>query len=164
MVEKQAKDSMNIRNIIGVLVVLGAMVVYMGSCTGDEDAVYADIPDAPVNLTINLDLPLYHHMYTMGAFSYHDGGHKGVLLVHNFDDEYYAFERTCTHQPDLACSRVEVDTQLLDIRCGTFRDGSFEECCGSKFFFNGQVEQSPARLPLKQFTVSKNGSVLSIRN
>jgi hypothetical protein len=154
---------MTIRKIILSIAVV-AMAIYWTGCTDDDDSPYAEIPDGPVSLTINLDLPLYHHMYTMGSFSYHDGGHKGVLLVHNFDDEYYAFERTCTHQPDLSCSRVEVDSLLINIRCGSYQDGSWEECCGSKFFFNGQVEQSPARFPLKQFPVLKSGSVLTVRN
>lgn len=151
-------------NKLAALLVIIMAAFYMSSCTGDDDAIYAEIPDAPVSLTINLDLPLYFHMQTMGSFSYHVGGHKGVLLIHNFDDEYYAFERTCTHQPDLTCSKVEVDSLLLNIRCGEYVNDQWVECCASRFFFNGQVEQGPARFPLKQFPVIKNGSVLTVRN
>jgi len=134
------------------------------SCVEDNGLVYTDIPDGPVNLTINLDLPLHFHLNNMGTFAYFAGGHKGVLLIHNFDDQFYAFERTCTHQPDLSCSRVEVDSLLLDIRCGSYEDGQWTECCTSRFFFNGQVEQGPAQLPLKQFSTAKNGSILTVRN
>jgi hypothetical protein len=163
LAEKQEKDSMIIRKA-SLLIITLMMGYFWSACSGDNDGLYAEIPDGPVSLTINLDLPLYFHMHTMGSFSYHQGGHKGVLLIHNFDDEFYAFERTCTHQPDLSCSRVEVDSLLINIRCGAYVNNVWEECCDSKFFFDGQLERGPARLPLKQFPVIRNGSVLSIRN
>lgn len=163
MEEKQGKGFTIIRKLSLFLIGL-YMALHFSACGGDPGLTYTDIPDAPVNLTINMDLPLYYHLYTMGSFSYHAGGHKGVLLVHNFDDEFYAFERTCTHNPDLTCSKVEVDSLLLNIRCGSYVNGKFESCCDSKFFFNGQLEQGPAQLPLKQFPVIRNGSVLSINN
>lgn len=122
------------------------------------------VPAAPVNLTINTDLPSYFHLKNLGSYVYEEGGNRGVLIMHGFDDRFYAFDRLCTHLPDLSCSIIHVDSMRLNLRCGTFTDTSWTPCCDSKYQYDGNVLQGPAKFPLRQYPVSISGAVIYVRN
>jgi len=122
------------------------------------------IADVPVNITINMALPSYTHLLDPGTFVFENGGIKGVVVVHHTDDQFYAFDRSCSFQPSNACSRVEVDSTVLVFRCGESKAGGFQKCCDSRFFMNGQVLDGPATFGLKHYQVIKSGNLLNIKN
>ncbi len=123
------------------------------------------INNVPVSLTINLALPAYFHLQNVGTYVIENGGVKGIILVHNTDDNFYAFDRCCSYQPNSSnCSRLEIDSSSLQFRCGQTTSKGFVKCCDSKFFFDGSVAQSPARFPLKQYNVNKSGNTIIISN
>jgi Rieske Fe-S protein len=122
------------------------------------------IPNVPVNVTVNTDLPLHFHLKTMGTHSYLNGGNRGIILIHNFDDLFYAVERTCTFQSDLACSKIFVDSSNFQLRCGGYESGTWESCCNSKFAFDGNVLEGPAQFPLKLYRILENGSLITVSN
>lgn len=122
------------------------------------------VPAASVNLTINTDLPTYFKLKNLGSYVYEDGGNRGILVIHGFDDQFYAFDRLCTHLPDLTCSLIHVDSMNLNLRCGHFSDTTWVPCCESKYQMDGLVQQGPAKYPLRQYPVAINGSILYIRN
>lgn len=164
-VESRVKDFMTtIKKFITALSIV-LLAMFSTSC-GDDDrpSVYNDIPDLPVNLTLNTDLPSYIHLKNVGTYVYEPGGSRGVLVIHNFDDRFYAYERTCTHLPDLQCSRIYVDSISLNLRCGGFEDTTWVPCCDSKYGFDGIPTQAPATFPLKQYSIRQNGSILTVRN
>jgi hypothetical protein len=160
MAEKQKKD-FTIMNKIIILALLS--VTTLISC--QKNNINNDpIADVPVNITINMALPLYSHLLNEGTFLYWDGGVKGVVIVHYQNDEYFAFDRSCSYQPSTSCAKIEVDSSFMDFRCGTSKNTGFEKCCDSKFFMNGQVLNGPATFGLKQYQVIKTGTELSIKN
>ncbi|MCB0734488.1 MAG: hypothetical protein H6608_07055 [Flavobacteriales bacterium] len=122
------------------------------------------IPNVPVNITINTDLPSYYHLQTPGNYALVNGGSRGIFLVHNFDDVFYAVERTCTYHPDDSCAFVQIDSGNIQLKCGTFVDGKYEACCASKYAFEGTVLQGPSVWALKQYNVFENGNLITIRN
>jgi hypothetical protein len=124
----------------------------------------SNIPNVPVNITINLNLPLYQNLNIPGNFIYENGGFKGIIVMHGPDGQFRAFERACTYEPDRVCSIVEMDTQASRIHCGQMVSGSFEKCCDSRFTQFGTVTQGPALYPLKQYFIERNGGFLNIRN
>jgi len=115
-------------------------------------------------LVINTDLPEYYHLKSRGNYIYLPGGNKGVLLIHTFDGYYNAIERTCSWEVDKACAKIYVDSTNLNLRCGTYTGSKWEFCCASKFMYSSQVSQGPAQFPLRTYTVTENGSILTIRN
>jgi Rieske Fe-S protein len=160
MAEKPRKD-FTIMNKIVTLAILSATTLI--SC--QKNNINNDpIADVPVNITINMALPLYSHLLNEGTFLYWDGGVKGVVVVHYQNDEYYAFDRSCSYQPSTSCAKIEVDSSFMVFRCGTSKNTGFEKCCDSKFFMNGQVLNGPATFGLKQYQVIKTGTELSIKN
>ncbi len=152
-----------IKNILAIFILGG--ILFVSSCGNDDTPpIYNEIPDIPVNITINTDLPSYFHLKNVGTYVYETGGNRGVVVIHNFDDVYYAFERTCTYQPDLACSKIFVDSVSLNLRCGGFADTSWTPCCSSLYGYNGIPTQGPSRYQLKQYRIIQNGSILTVRN
>lgn len=133
------------------------------SC-GDDPGGENPVPAAPVNLTINTDLPSYFHLKNLGSYVYENGGNRGVLIMHGFDDQFYAFDRLCTHLPDLGCSIIHVDSMNLNLRCGTFSDTTWIPCCDSKYQYDGNVVRGPAKFPLRQYPVTFSGATIFVRN
>jgi len=122
------------------------------------------IPEGPVSLVVNTDLPEYYTLKNPGNYVYLSGGHRGVLVMHTFDDNFVALERTCSFEPDNTCSKIYVDSTKATLRCGTFNLNKWEPCCQSRFQYNGLVTEGPAQFNLRTYLVSVNGSTLTIRN
>lgn len=157
--EKQNQDFTNMNKFIII-----SFIVVLFSCQKSNQVNDDPIPDVPVSITINLALPLYAHLETIGTHVYEPGGVKGVVVVHHTDDKYYAFDRTCSYQQSTNCAKIEVDSTNLQFRCGKTISSGFEKCCDSRFFMDGMVAQGPAKFGLKQYNVSKNGTMLNIFN
>jgi hypothetical protein len=123
------------------------------------------VPEINVNYTINMDLPEYFNLRNLGEYLELDGGNKGVYLIHDFDDNYVAIERTCTYQSDNSCARVVLDDQSLQLRCGSFdSEDDFMPCCASSYSFNGSLLGGPSRCRLKTYRLTKQGNTLYIAN
>jgi len=132
----------------------------------DENPYTGDcfVPDANVNMTINMELPEYYNLRNLGEYIVINQGNKGIYLIHNYDDLYYAVERTCTYESERECSQIHIDPKTLQLRCGTESDTAFITCCASTFSFNSSLLTGPARCNLKTYKVSQNGNSLYIRN
>jgi hypothetical protein len=149
--------------ILGLLAAALLLLAPLGSCNRDQP-VLEPIPTGPVNAAINLSLPGYLYLQLPGSWAFLSGGHRGVVLVHDFNGEWYAFERTCAYQPTTACSVIQVDSNLLQLRCGTYQAGRFSPCCSSRYGFNGLPNGGPAPRGLGRYSVQKIGNMLYISN
>ena len=148
-------------SFIAVLVLFS---VFWGCKTTDPYTGDCFIPEVPVNFTINMDLPEYYHMQSLGEYMLLDGGNRGIFLVHNYDDLYYAIERTCTYQSEQECSTIHLDELTLQLQCGTPSDTGFVECCSSRFMLDSRRVEGPARCDLKLYRVNQSGNTLYINN
>lgn len=115
------------------------------------------IPNVPVNLVLNLNLPAYQNLNNPGGWAYVNGGSKGIVVYRNFDN-FVALDRHTTVNPTDECSVAEVDSTnnfiLLD------------PCSNSEYSITtGAVLKEPARWPLRQyFTSWDQAFVLQITN
>jgi nitrite reductase/ring-hydroxylating ferredoxin subunit len=115
------------------------------SCEGETHPV----PNVPVNIVINLDLPSYQPLNAPGGWVYLQGGSKGIVLYRNFD-EFVALERHPTYNSNDPCGGVLVDSlnifELVDT------------CSGSRYSIqSGVVVQGPAKWPLRRYNTAWNG-------
>jgi len=121
------------------------------------------VPYAPVNLSINITNQQYAPLrLDNGAVTLPVqgpaglGGVKGVIVVRQSASTFLAFERNCPYRPYDACATVSLDrNSRLFMR---------DSCCSSQFDLRGQVTGGPAPRPLKQYSTSLQGSLLSITN
>lgn len=158
---KQGKDSIIMK--INTLVLCLAGFLLPGAACNKKNRP-EQIPTGPVNLTIDLNLPSNQKLIPVGTYGYYEGGVKGVLVVHDFDDEWYAFERTCAWEPLNSCSKVWGDSINLNIRCGTYNGNTFTTCCQSLFSYNGYPTKGPAIGRLAQYRIQKSGNLLMVYN
>jgi len=125
------------------------------SCQNDY---YDDpIPQRPVDFEINVNDPLYFNLHTVN-YVYLDGlgmGVRGIILYKQGNDQYLAFERTCSFQPTDPCANLDVDPSGQYI---------VDACCGSIFNFHGDPIGGPAVRPLLQYQTILNGNYLRIFN
>jgi Rieske Fe-S protein len=116
------------------------------------------IPEVYVNFNLDMNSPLYIDLNSVGNSVYiPNEGNKGLIVTHVNIDEYVAYDATCTYDPQDPHGRVEIQgISAVDTKCG------------SKFslMLNGYVEEGPATLPLKMYTVSYNPNlnILHIHN
>ena len=134
----------------------------LASCGSKSDA-QPQIPYAPVNLSLSLAAQEYAALrFDNGAVSIPmkgpagNAGVRGVIVVRQSAGTFSAFERNCPYQPYNSCALVSLDrNSKLFMR---------DSCCASQFDLKGQVTGGPAPLPLKQYSVSVQGNLLSITN
>ncbi|RYD81381.1 MAG: hypothetical protein EOP53_06505 [Sphingobacteriales bacterium] len=150
-----------IRNLFSIFV----LIILFGGCAKENTQANNPVPYVTVNRQINMDNPQYIKLNQPGGFVYlNDEGYKGIVVIRDYSDQYLAFDRACTYHPETSCAQLEMDNSGLNLLCGKFEGNEFKPCCESKFSNNGAVINGPATYPLKQYYVSKTGSVLNITN
>lgn len=123
------------------------------------------IPYAGVNRQINLNDPLYSDLKTMGGhINLDNDGARGVIVVHDYLDQFYALERNCPFNSQDQCARVTMEKNRVSIRCGSYNNGDWVPCCNSKFNLDGSVLEGPSRYGLYRYNVAKSGDMLIISN
>jgi nitrite reductase/ring-hydroxylating ferredoxin subunit len=110
--------------------------------------VYVNFDFNPTNY-IELNIP--------GGFVYFkNAGFGGIIVFHDIDDTFLAFDAACTHEISSTC-RVVADGSGL-ATC---------PCCKSQFILfggNGSPTKGPAIEPLKQYRASYTAGRIIIRN
>lgn len=123
-----------------------------------------DIPVVPVNINIDLNINSSAPLNNVGGYIYVTGGNKGIIVFHNFDNNFLAIERTCSYHPYDSCNLITMDNSGLVLKCGRYDGNNFITCCGSAFTIEGFASKEPATRPLRQYNVTKTANQLRIFN
>jgi len=114
------------------------------------------VPNVPVDIALDLNLPIYAPLNTVGNHIVVSGGSLGIIVYRLSIDEFKAFDRHCTFNVPEQC-RVTVDNsniQAEDI-----------DCCGSVFsIIDGTVQSGDAFVPLREYRTTFFNNVVSITN
>jgi hypothetical protein len=149
-------------NTLLIVLTLGAASI-LGGCNSSNQTT-EKIPTGPVNLNIDLNLSSYMNLSNPGTYMYFEGGVKGVVVIHDYDDNWYAFERGCAFQPLDACAKVWLDSISIQMRCGTPTSTGFQNCCASKYSFNGFPLEGPAKGRLARYQIQRTANIISVYN
>ena len=107
------------------------------------------IPNVPVNILLNLDLPSYQALNASGGWVYVDGGSRGIVVYRNFDN-FVALDRHSTVNSEDTCAYVKVDTTNFFYLN--------DNCSPSVYsIIDGTVVEGSAKWGLKQYTTSWDG-------
>ena len=81
-------------------------------------------------------------------------GFGGIVIFHNFDDQFVAFDMACPHEIDRN-TRVSVNMagQAVCPKCGSTFDVGYSQ---------GFPVKGPARYPMKQYHVAISGDKLRV--
>ena len=131
------------------LIILLLLFIHCGDSNEYIQNVYVDIE-------IDLSLPEFSNLNTIGNSMFLEGGNKGIIIYSFSDYEYKIYDRNCSYEPSLSCSYIDSINSTIAF-CG---------CCSSAFLLdqNGSAANSPAILPLKQYNYSLNNTILNIYN
>lgn len=142
------------------------VLLFLFSCKKDNVPFdNSEIPNVPVNITVNTSLPLYADLQIPGRWMYLNGGVRGIILVHWYDGTFYALERNCPYRAMDSCSTVTVEDNNVFARCGSMADTTYIPCCNSRFQLEtGLVNRGPATFSLRNYRVSVSGSLIFINN
>jgi len=134
-------------------IVLIGLALITTKCSKNETS--SNIPDRPVNLVINVNTPANFNLQSIGGFEYYAGGSRGVLIYRNDIDDFKAYDRHSTFQPENGCA-VEVDSTFVALE---------DPCSTSRYsIFDGTVINGPAVVPLRQYQTSFDGVFLRVFN
>ncbi len=104
-----------------------------------------------VKITIDLSLPENQALASVGgslALSANDLDEKGILLYRDSETTVNAYSRECTHQ---SCVIEK------------FKNGvSICPCHGSRFNTSGSVINGPATEPLKEYSATLDGEIVTV--
>lgn len=108
------------------------------------------IPNVPVNITINLDLPSYQPLNVPGGYAYVNGGSRGIVVYRNFD-EFVALDRHSTYDSDNPNAIVIVNPDNFFELIDTLSNSKFS-------IMSGAVIQGPAMFGLKRYSSYWDGA------
>lgn len=132
------------------------MLVVAISMAGCNNTNSSGIPYVNVNYRILVGTPDYAPLQAIGGYTYINGGSKGIIVYRYSQDEFLAFDRHCTFQPQDNCRVTVDDTQITAVDL---------ECCDSKFILvDGSVIDGSAARGLQQYRTSFDGNTLWITN
>ena len=116
------------------------IIILIFSCNNKDDF----IQNVYVNETIYLNN--HSELLIPGNSIFVEGGVEGIIIYHEIGESYKVYDRNCSYEPSLACSRIDSVNSGIAF-CG---------CCPSIFDINnsGEPINAPALLPLKQYNWS----------
>ena len=94
--------------------------ILFSSCDDENER----IPYVPIDVELNLTLPAYAPLQTVGNWIYITGGSQGIIVYRFSTDEFRAWDRHCTFNVSDNC-RIEVDNSNIQAKDN--------ECCQSVF-------------------------------
>jgi hypothetical protein len=136
-----------------IALVLTTMLVGFGC---QKEGVYP-IPNVPVNIVLNLNLPAYQNLNIPGGWAYVNGGSRGIVVYRNFN-AFIALDRHTTVYPDSVCAVAEVDTSNNFVLIDPCSEAQYSITTGTAL-------KEPAQWALKQYFTSWDGAyALQITN
>ena len=113
--------------------------ILLCNCTKNQNIV----PYVHVDQVINISLPSYSSLNTIGGWKYVSGGSQGIIIYRQSYNQFSAYDRHCTYNADNPCGQASVDSTNSFVECS---------CDSSQYqLYDGLVIQGPATYSLKNY-------------
>jgi nitrite reductase/ring-hydroxylating ferredoxin subunit len=137
------------RVLISSLFLLGIVT----GCQKSSTTTNTGVPNVAVNFSIDINNPQYVNLTVPTGWMYVTGGYHGIIIYRVSQDQFNAYDRTCTYNN---AGIVQVEKSSLI---------AIDSSCGSTFtLLSGAAQHGPATLPLKQYQTSFDGTTLTVSN
>ncbi len=137
-----------IRYILGISLILFTL----NAC----DSAHQVVPNVYVDFSIRLMDPEFNSLTIPGNSLTVTGGVNGIIIYRISQDEFAAYDRTCTHDVNENCKVYVDETKLFAVDTA---------CCGTKFLLlDGSVSEGVATYPLKRYRTYFDGYTLRVYN
>lgn len=131
---------------------IGLIVLLLASCKKDPSG----IPDVPVSFHASLDNQALQPLNTVnGSVELTGYGVAGIIIYRSPFEGLVAYDRCSSVNPENRCAVNVDDTGQT----------ATDPCSKSVYsLLDGNPVKGEARFPLKRYTVSENGRMLSVTN
>ncbi len=147
---------MNLKRIntkIIIFFALSFLLFITKSCKDKDDIV----PYAYVNFYVYINEPDFFELNAIGNSVAVSGGVSGIIIYRVSENQFKAYDRTCTYEPSNPCELIDVYEQGGPL--------AVDSCCGSKFLLtDGSVIEGPALLSLREYNANFDGNAIHIYN
>jgi Rieske Fe-S protein len=131
------------------------IVLLLAACGSKENTVKGGY----VDVVMYTSDPSFFPLNSINGWTYYNSGSsglKGLIIFRLTQDDFVAFDRTCTYDPDASCALVEVESSGIT---------AVDSCCGSRYqITDGSVIEGPATQPLIRYRTSFDGTILHVYN
>ena len=130
----------------------GLLIIFLllTSCKKDNEG---RIPDVYVNYHITLQQ--FNLENENGVFIADGVGVAGIIIYRRPDNNYVAFDRCSSVNPEQKCAIIPDDPSLT----------ATDPCSGAKFsLYDGTPMKAPAKRPLKQYQVNISSFEIHVTN
>jgi nitrite reductase/ring-hydroxylating ferredoxin subunit len=132
-----------VKRLSTCLLLLFLVVIF--SCNKNQNRV----PYVPIDLYINVTLPLYTNLNVIGGWVYVSGGSKGLIVYRQTSETFMIYDRHCTYDVNAPCTPASVDSTNLAVSC---------DCDESQYqLYDGAVINGPAAYSLQQYQSTYDG-------
>ena len=135
---------------------LGLILIVMATLFSCAKTSGSYVPSVPVNFQSPLSDPRLSKLNaTGGSVTISGYGVSGLIIYHNADGSYVAFDRCSSYLPENRCAVTIDDTGFT----------ATDPCSGSKFSLtDGSPVKAPATRSLKQYSVTVSNFVIFVSN
>ena len=124
---------------------------FLSSCKDNNT-----VPGTYVDTYIYLSEPSAVQLNAVGGWIYSTGGSKGLIIYRRGTNEFAAYDRQCTYDPNASCALLQVLASGLTV---------VDSCCGSQFnLVYGTVTKGPASQQMIQYKTYYDGNSVHIYN
>lgn len=132
------------------------LVLFMAGCGKENNNPNIQLPQ--VNIQIDPNSTLYLNLNIPGGWEYltAPSPSRGILVYRLSPDEFIAYERTCTHDPENPLARVQVENSFTT---------AIDTICGSRYLLiDGSPFEGPSKISLIRYQTYYDGYYLYIYN
>ncbi len=145
---------------------LGTML-FAGSC--NKGRVNPNIPNVPINISIDPNSTLFQELNTVGGWLYLDEkpgvyipyGSRGVMVYRLSIDEFMAFERQPPNSPDKCCDGNKCTKLIIGDYFPLVKDTCTQT---SYLLIDGSIVEGEGEYPLIRYSAVYDGNLLHVYN
>jgi len=125
--------------------------IFLVSCR--KDSATSRVPYVYVNILL---YPNSLDFIPVSGWTYVNGGNRGIVVYRMTEEQFFAYDRTCPHDPENLAARVLIESSGITV---------VDTVCGSRFLLtDGYPFAGPSKSPLLQYRTSYDGNLLNIFN
>jgi nitrite reductase/ring-hydroxylating ferredoxin subunit len=137
--------------------ILLGIIIYLTFLINACERTEHPVPNVPVQVVLHVSDPQFMPINVIGGSTYYNGGSRGLIIYRQSQEEFITFDRHCPFQPEDICGKVMFDP--------TSSFTLIDTCCGSKFYLtDGNIQDGPARNPLRRYLTEYDGVKITITN
>lgn len=131
-------------------ILLTFSILLTGSCKKNKTN---PVPNIPFDISIDINLPSYNSLTSVGSWAYVSGGSRGIIVYRRAIDQFVAFDRHSPADPDGTCAHPLYPDKVNYLTL-------IDSCSAARFSLYDGSPITGCEYGLRQYQTSYDGSHL----